>query len=136
MPAMQLHTHTDTHPHEHTHDDADGHVHDEIREAAPPTRPSQAVVLDVGEHTGALILMSSARREGLEVEIHLASEPDRRTHVWVLPRQGRQNATSYAAVFPRLQPGIYSVLDPDGTVASSIEVPANRVTYGSWDESC
>ena len=78
--------------------------------------------------------MSSARREGLEVEIHLAAEPERRTHVWVLPRQGRDDATAYAAVFPSLRPGTYAVLEPNGTVASSIEVHANRVTYGSWDE--
>ena len=127
---MTLHTHT--HPHGHH----DGHVHDNdgTGEAAPPSQPSQAVVLDVGEHTGALILASSTRREGLEVEIHPASDPDRRTHVWVLPRVGREGATVYAAIFPRLDPGEYAVLEPDGSVGCTVTVPANQVTYATWDD--
>ena len=47
----------------HTH--SDGSVHDHAIEAAPPTQASQAVVLDVGENSGALILRSSAQREGI-----------------------------------------------------------------------
>jgi hypothetical protein len=89
-------------------------------------------MLDVGEHAGALILASSAAREGLEVEIHPTGAPDRRTHVWVLPREGRDGATVYAAVFPRLEPGTYAVLDPDGHVESTVAVPANVVTHADW----
>ena len=114
----------------HTH--SDGSVHDHAIEAAPPTQASQAVVLDVGEHAGALILRSSASREGVEVEIHLTSTPDLRTHVWVLPREGRDGETVYAAIFPSLAPGSYSVLELDGTVSSVIDVPANCVSYGTW----
>jgi hypothetical protein len=89
-------------------------------------------MLDVGEHTGALILRSSSAREGIEVEIHPEGEPQRRTHVWVLPREGRDGATIYAAVFPRLAPGSYSVLEPGGQVGSTVAVPANIVTYADW----
>jgi hypothetical protein len=89
-------------------------------------------MLDVGEHAGALILSSSASRDGLEVEIHPAGEPARRTHVWVLPREGRDGATIYAAVFPSLEPGTYAVLEPDGKVGSTVAVPANAVTYADW----
>ena len=74
-----------------------------------PAGPSQAVFVDVGEHTGALVLHAPAEREGLEVEIHPVADPSRRTHVWVLPRAGR--ATVYAAVFPSLAAGDYAVLD-------------------------
>ena len=76
-----------------------------------PTSPSRAVIVDVGEHTGALVLTAPAEREGLEVEIHPASDPSRRTHVWVLPRAGR-HGTVYAAVFPSLPAGEYRYWSP------------------------
>lgn len=99
---------------------------------ARPTAPSSSVAVDVGEHTGALVLMSSSEREGLEVEIHLESDPGNRTHVWVLPRVGPHDGTVYAAVFPSLTPGTYSVLQPDGRFGSNVRVDANCVTTGAW----
>ena len=96
-----------------------------------PASPSRAVILDVGEHTGALVLTAPAEREGLEVQIHPASDPSRRTHVWVLPREGR-DGTVYAAVFPSLPAGDYTVLEPDGSVATTVAVPANQVTNATW----
>jgi hypothetical protein len=107
-------------------------VHASTAEAEPPTEPSHAVMLDVGEHAGALILISTSRREGLEVEIHPAAEPERRRHVWVLPRQGNGESTVYAAVFPSLAPGAYTVLEPDDSVRCMVSVPANQVTYAQW----
>ncbi len=116
------------------HVHSDGSVHDHVTEATAPTQPSQAVVLDVGEFTGALILRSSAARSGIEVEIHRAETPQVRTHVWVLPREGRDGDTVYAAIFPSLEPGAYSVLEQDGSISNTLQVPANTVTYGSWGE--
>lgn len=89
--------------------------------------------MDVGEHAGALVLTSTSAREGLEVEIHPASDGSRRTHVWVLPRRGRGEATVYAAVFPSLVPGEYTILEPDGAPRCTISVPANAVTNAVWD---
>jgi len=88
-------------------------------------------MLDIGEHTGALVLRAPAERDGLEVEIHPASDPSRRTHVWVLPRLGR-DGTVYAAVFPSLAAGDYTVLEPDGSVSTTVSVPPNRVTNATW----
>jgi hypothetical protein len=96
-----------------------------------PTSPSRAVIVDVGEHTGALVLTAPVQREGMEVEIHPASDPSRRTHVWVLPRAGR-DGTVYAAVFPSLPAGDYTVLEPDGSVATTVAVPPNQVTNATW----
>jgi hypothetical protein len=100
-------------------------------ESPRPTSPSRAVIVDVGEHTGALVLTAPAEREGMEVEIHPASDPARRTHVWVLPRAGR-HGTVYAAVFPSLPAGEYAVLEPDGSVATTVAVPPNQVTNATW----
>lgn len=89
------------------------------------------MLVNVGEHTGALILSAPAEREGLEVEIHPVLEPSQRTHVWVLPRAGREG-TVYAAVFPSLAAGDYAVIGPDGSITSVVPVPANKVTSASW----
>ena len=109
----------------HGHDD---HVH---VEAVPPTVPSRAVVINVGEHTGALVLASSEQRSGLEVEIHPLSRPEARTHVWVLPREGRHGVV-YAAIFPSLESGDYAILGVDGSIADIIPIPPNQVTHATW----
>jgi hypothetical protein len=119
------HPHHDAHPGRPTSDG--GPSGDSPR----PTHPSRAVIVDVGEHTGALVLTAPAEREGLEVEIHPASDPSRRTHVWVLPRAGR-DGTVYAAVFPSLPAGDYTVLEADGSVAATVAVPPNQVTSATW----
>jgi hypothetical protein len=93
--------------------------------------PSRAVVINIGERTGALVLASSKERSGTEVEIHPVSQPTARTHVWVLPREGRDGVV-YAAIFPSLESGDYAILDVDGSVAEVVTVPANRVTHATW----
>lgn len=126
---------TDRHPHEHPHEHPHPHEHEPApsSEARPPTVPSQSVLLDVGAHAGALVLSAEADRQGVEVEIHPASSPESRTHVWVLPRSGPGGAIVFAAVFPSLAPGPYAILGLDGAVAQTIEVPANQVTYATWE---
>jgi hypothetical protein len=106
------------------------HRHDHV-EAVAPTVPSRAVVMNVGEHTGALVLASNEQRSGMEVEIHPVARPDARTHVWVLPREVRDGVV-YAAIFPSLECGDYAVVDVDGSIAEVIAIPANRVTHATW----
>jgi hypothetical protein len=126
---MQPHLHA--HPH-HGVQSRQHHSDGSAAGDAPrPTSPSRAVIVDVGEHTGALVLTAPAEREGLEVEIHPASDPSLRTHVWVLPRAGR-DGTVYAAVFPSLPAGDYTVLEPNGSVATTVAVPPNQVTNATW----
>ena len=130
-----------SHHHDHLHldgHDATGHSSPEHPhaepghvEAMPPTVPSRAVVINVGEHTGALVLASNATRSGLEVEIHPVARPDARRHVWVLPREGRDGVV-YAAVFPSLESGDYAIVDVDGSIAEVVAVPANQVTHATW----
>jgi hypothetical protein len=89
-------------------------------------------MIDVGATKGALILDSRAEFEGVEVEIHPEREPLKRTHVWVLPREGRDGVI-YAAIFPSLATGEYCVLDREGTVAIVVDVPPNKITHATWD---
>jgi hypothetical protein len=117
--------------HGHHHGPGADHTHDGPGHAVAPTEPSRAVVIAVDEDHGALVLSSSAERAGLEVQIHPVSNSSKRTHVWVLPREGREGVV-YAAIFPRLATDDYSVLAPDGSVALTIPVLANRVTHAEW----
>lgn len=121
------HHHDHGHGH-HSHDDNAPHTHVETQ---PPTEPSRAVVINVGEHTGALVLASSEERSGREVEIHPIARPDARTHVWVLPREGRDGIV-YAAIFPSLDSGEYAIVDVDGSIADVVVVPPNQVTHATW----
>ncbi len=122
------HHHDADHDHGHVSHEHPGHVH---VEAVAPTEPSRAVVINVGEHTGALVLTSNELRAGVEVEIHPVSSPDERTHVWVLPREGR-DAVVYAAIFPSLECGDYAILDVDGSVREVVSIPPKRVTHARW----
>ena len=126
------------HGHEHGHDAEGGHTHDHDSdgahvhvEAVAPTTPSRAVVINVGEHLGALVLESTEERSGIEVEIHPVDRPEGRTHVCVLPREGRDGVV-YAAVFPSLKSGDYAVLDIDGSIREVVSVPPNTVTHAAW----
>jgi ABC-type Zn2+ transport system substrate-binding protein/surface adhesin len=119
------------HPHDHRafeHHVNDAHVH---VEAVAPTAPSRAVVINVGEHLGALVLASTASRSGVEVEIHPVADPTARTHVWVLPREAPVGVV-YAAVFPSLASGDYAILGLDGSIQEIIAVPPNQVTHATW----
>jgi hypothetical protein len=122
---------------DHEHDANGGHTHDHDAEthrhveAVAPTVPSRAVVINVGEHTGALVLESVEGRSGIEVHIHPVSRPEGRTHVWVLPREGRDGVI-YAAVFPSLESGDYAVLDLGGSILEVVSVPPNQVTHATW----
>jgi hypothetical protein len=117
--------------HGHHHGPEADHTHDGPGHAVAPTEPSRAVVIAVDEDHGALVLSSSAERAGLEVQIHPVSNSSKRTHVWVLPREGREGVV-YAAIFPRWATDDYSVLAIDGSVALAIPVLANRVTHAEW----
>jgi hypothetical protein len=107
------------------------HVHEVM---SPPTLPSRSVVIDVDSTAGALVLATSANYEGTEVEIHPTLDPSSRSHVWVLPREG-VGEVLYAAVFPRLACGDYTVLAQDGSVHEVLTVNPNQVTFASWMEA-
>ena len=85
--------------------------------APRPTTPSQAVLVDVGEHTGALVLHAAGRARGPR-----GGDPSRSQTRTGAPTcgccRGRAGeATVYAAVFPSLAAGDYAVIAPDGSVS-------------------
>jgi len=99
-----------------------------------PAGPSTAgsVVLELGPGQGALVLRTPPDLDGMEIEI---SRDDRaaglRTHSQVRERRvagGRQ----YAAVYPGLAPGDYTVWRDESTRAMTVNVADGTVTTTWW----
>ena len=94
---------------------------------------SGSVVLQLGPGIGALVLHTPPELDGTEIEISLAdADPAaRRTHSQVRPRVtpgGRQ----YAAVYPDLAAGDYTVWRDARTPALTVTVDGGRVTTAWW----
>ena len=107
----------DTHtPHGHTHHGHADHGHADYGHAdhAAAHRPhDQAVVLEIGDDVGALIVYTDASLLHTEIEISPEGEDAARSHKDVLERVvgGR---SVYAAVFDELPQGSYTLWH-DGT---------------------
>src|SRR5580692_7427218 len=75
--GTHAHPHEGAHPHQHGGDGSTPRPRTSRPGAEPslPTDPSRAVLLDIGEHAGALVLKAPSERAGMEVEIHPLSDP-------------------------------------------------------------
>jgi hypothetical protein len=92
------------------------------------------VVLNLGADTGALVLFTPADLDGAEIEISRSGE--RRTHSQVR-RRDTHTATSsvvpvWAAVYPDLAAGDYTIWRADGTVAATVTITGAIVTNCHW----
>jgi hypothetical protein len=96
-----------------------------------PTGPG-SVVLSLGPGAGALILTATAADNGREIEISPAGDRAApRTHSQVRERRGG-TVTSYAAVYPDLAPGRYTIWRHDGAAAGTVTVPEATVASFRW----
>ena len=97
----------------------------------PPSGPG-TVVLNLGASTGALILHTAADQDGLEIEISRAGVPGaRRTHSQVRERRTAASVR-YAAVYPDLAAGDYTVWRDHHTPAGSVTITGGSVTNFHW----
>ena len=98
---------------------------------AGPSGPG-TVVLDLGAGVGALVLYTPPGLDGREIEI---SREDvlgaRRTHSLVRPRH-TAGGTRYAAVYPGLPEGRYTVWADSRERAGSLVITGGCVTSWSW----
>jgi len=110
--------------------------------------PSRAgsVVLELGDAVGVLVLETTAALNGREIEIspvghdhprdhdHDHADGHRhRTHSQVRER-GTAAGTSYAAVYPDLAVGTYTVWRDHDTPAGTVVIDGGRVTRYRWPE--
>lgn len=100
-------------------------------EAEPVAGPSGSgtVVLELGAGAGALVLRTPADMNGAEIDISRASGA--RTHSMVRPRHVA-GGTQYAAVYPGLAPGEYTIWSTEGTPAMVVTIADGTATTARW----
>jgi hypothetical protein len=106
-----------------------------------PSGPG-SVVLDIGPGTGALVLYAPPDLDRAEIEISPAGDPHApRTHSAVRRRLTSARAgpdpsaaehVSYAAVYPALAVGSYTIWRDAGTPAGRVTIIDGQVTTWHW----
>jgi hypothetical protein len=95
-----------------------------------PTGPG-TVVLELGADVGALVLYTPAELDGREIEISRDDQGAGRTHSQVRPRH-MPTGTRYAAVYPDLAAGSYTIWADAQNPAGQVVITGGRVTNWSW----
>jgi hypothetical protein len=96
-----------------------------------PTGPG-TVVLDLGPGIGALILHTPQELNGHEIEISPSGICGaRRTHAQVRERPV-DTGTGYAAIYPGLAAGRYTIWRDHGTSAGTVMVAGGKVSRFDW----
>ncbi len=90
------------------------------------------MVLDIGGDVGALVLYCPAELDGTEIEISQDGAP--RTHSQVRERRLSSAPPVYAAVYPGLQAGSYTIWRDDGSAAGQVQLEGGQVATWTWSE--
>lgn len=90
-----------------------------------------SVMLDIGGNNGALIIVTAPERAGHEIEICRTGLGARRTHVAVRERRS-PGGSRYAAIYPSLPSGEYTVWHADGRPADTVTILGGEVTQLNW----
>ena len=98
---------------------------------AGPTGPG-SVVMELGADIGALVLYTPPGLDGEEIEISRDDEAER-THSRVRPRPVT-GQTRYAAVYPGLRAGCYTIWRDERTPAAAVSVTGGQVSSCQWPE--
>ena len=103
-----------------------------VAEQVPGPSGPGSVVLELGADIGALILDAPPGLAGREIEISPASGGPR-THSLV---RGRRTAAGlgYAAVYPVLSAGDYTVWRDDGIPAGQVTICGGQASRFRWPE--
>jgi hypothetical protein len=101
---------------------------------AGPTGPG-SVVMELGADIGALVLYTPPGLDGEEIEISRDDAPSEahRTHSMVRPRP-LPGGTRYAAVYPGLRAGRYTIWRDERTPAATVTVTGGQVSNCHWPE--
>jgi hypothetical protein len=87
--------------------------------------PAASVILDLTEHTGALILDTGPHLVGAEIEISPA-DGGARTHSMV--RERLTEPRQYSAVYPSLASGDYVLWHDESTPGATVTITGGQVT--------
>jgi hypothetical protein len=99
----------------------------------PAARPHpEHVVLDIGGEIGALVVHADPDLHDLQIEIcPSGAEDGKREHQHVLERP-INGQTMYAAVFPGLRQGSYTLLTHDSVRTRDVLIRGGSVTTVDW----
>jgi hypothetical protein len=101
---------------------------------AGPSGPG-TVVMELGADIGALILFTPADMDGTEIEISRDDDPGTgRTHSQVR-RRHLATVTRYAAVYPGLRAGQYTIWRDERRPAATTAITGGQITSCRWPES-
>jgi hypothetical protein len=101
-----------------------------VRQAHSSSPPAD-VVLDLTEHTGALILDTEPHLVGAEIEISVVGE-EARTQSMV--REQLTSPRRYSAVYPSLESGDYVVWRDATTPGATVTISGGQVTRHRFAE--
>jgi len=130
-------TQTHSHFHSPSPSPSSSHSHGAAGAAAellPDSSPVAAVVLDIGDGFGAVVIDTPPWLEGHEIEIRKVGTEWRGVHTAVRARL-IPTGTQYAAVFGSLAEGRYDLRvrgDLDESPVLSLDVTSASVTYSLW----
>jgi hypothetical protein len=99
-------------------------------ESAGPA-PSGPAVLDIGEGTGALLVIVPAALIGTEPELSPAGNPQARIHTGVHERPVAGRLVP-VALYPSLDAGIWTLWECGPCATRQVEVVDGRVTQVDW----
>jgi hypothetical protein len=99
-------------------------------ERAGPTGAG-SVVLELGPGMGALVLITSPELDCAEIDISMAGSDSYRTHS-IVRRRDVAGGTQYAAVYPSLPPGSYTVWRAPGDPLTTAIINGGTVTTTNW----
>lgn len=97
-----------------------------------PTGPG-SVLLDIGGEVGALIIITPARMAGEEIHVSPLPDPARRTHALVRERR-LGPASCYAAVYPALPAGDYTIWRDAGHPAGTVRIDGGAAASYRWTD--
>ena len=93
----------------------------------PVAGPPDALVLDIGCDTGALIVYAGEAWVGAELDVTRSGEP-RSHHCHLMIRRLRVAGRDvFAGVLPSLDTGAYTVWDPGGAELAAVRVEGGRI---------
>jgi hypothetical protein len=93
----------------------------------PGAGPPDALVLDIGEDTGALVVYTAEAWVGAELDVTRLGEPRSHHRHLMIRRLRLAGRDVFAGVLPSIDAGSYTVWDPDGAELAAVIVEGGRI---------
>lgn len=96
-------------------------------DAGPGAGPPDALVLDIGDTAGALVVYAAEAWIGSELDVTRAGEPRSHHRHLMIRRLRVAGRDVFAGVLPSLDAGAYTVWGPDGGELAAVTVEGGRI---------